>query len=300
MDYRGKFQSNTATEEPKTPIGGQHRLLLWILGAAVALGLLAAAAIALIPLLSRPQAPADTPGPTEPSQPVMEEPLIPPSLYGEGDFALDERGFLSCLAGPYRVGLDVSEFQEDIDWAQVKEAGIDFVFIRIGGRGYGKAGNMYADSRAQEYYRGAKEAGLKVGAYFFSQATSGMEAVEEALFALELTRDWELDLPMVYDWEFVNSEARTAGMKGSTLMVCTRIFCRIVERAGHTAMVYFNQFQAENLLRLEDLRQYPWWLAMYTDQYTYPHQVQYWQYTYEGTVPGIGVPVDINLFFPEA
>ncbi len=90
-----------------------------------------------------------------------------------------------------RVGIDVSKYQEKIDWESVRSQGIDFVFIRIGFRGYGEAGTINLDSRFEEHITGAQAAGLDVGVYFFSQAINEEEAVEEAEFVVEQLKDHE-------------------------------------------------------------------------------------------------------------
>jgi GH25 family lysozyme M1 (1,4-beta-N-acetylmuramidase) len=217
--------------------------------------------------------------------------------YDPTDFTY-ENGFLSCAAGKVSLGIDVSEYQLDIDWDAVKNAGVEFVFIRVGWRGLTE-GVLTADKRAQEYYEGAKAAGLLVGGYFFSQAINVEEAAAEAAFALELIRGWELDLPLVYDWEYAGENARTANVDRRTLKDCTRVFCRRVEDGGYAPMFYFNASQGLNLLELGELTEFPMWLAQYKDAMTFPYRVDFWQYTGEGTVPGIEVPVDINLWFTE-
>lgn len=229
---------------------------------------------------------------TEPSEPPF--PLNP---YGPTDFQYDG-AYLTCLAGESELGIDVSGFQGAIDWAQVRDAGVKFVMIRVGGRGYGQAGTLYEDGRAAENYAGAKAAGLRVGAYFFSQAISVEEAEEEAAYVLELIRDWELDMPVVFDWEYINEEARTANVDKRTLTDCTLAFCQAIENAGKEAMIYFNPNQSDNHIYLEELTDYRSWLAMYSDRMTYPYQVDMWQYTNAGNVPGIDGVVDINLYFP--
>lgn len=77
-------------------------------------------------------------------------------------------------------GIDISSYSGTIDWDKVKKSGVDFVMVRIGGRGYGSDGKMYSDDSALSYIKGAKAAGLKVGVYFFSQAVNNDEAIEEA------------------------------------------------------------------------------------------------------------------------
>lgn len=239
--------------------------------------------VVLVLFSTSPMAPAEFHRPQ-----LQENPYLPT------DFVL-ENGYLTCTAGRSVLGIDVSEFQLDVNWEEVKRAGVEFVFIRVGWRGSGE-GTLNADKRAQEYYRGAKAAGLKVGAYFFSQSISPVEAKEEADFAMSLMEGWELDLPLVYDWEYVSSTSRTANMDSRTLTGCTRAFCRQVEYHGYRPMVYFNTSQARNLLLLEELTEFDFWLAQYRDGMDFEYAVDFWQYTGEGSVPGISVPVDINLW----
>lgn len=258
---------------------------------------LATAAVLLLGLLllmgNGPEPPA-----TEPPTLPPKEPTLAPNPYGPEDFELDEDGYLTCSAGLSVMGIDVSGYQGDIDWTQVRSAGVEFVMIRLGYRGYTQ-GALEADSRAAEYYAGAKAAGLKVGAYFFSQAVSVEEALEEAAFCMDLVRDWTLEMPLVYDWEYISQEARTADVDRRLLTDCTLAFCGAVEQAGYTPMVYFNIYQARDLLHLEELTAYRWWLALYDGEMTYPHRVDMWQYSCTGRVPGIDTDVDLNLWFPE-
>ena len=222
---------------------------------------------------------------------------LAPNPYKPEDFGY-KNGYLTCLAGPSVLGLDVSSHQGSIDWQQVKEAGFSFVMIRVGYRGY-EDGQLHLDTFAQSNYAGAKEAGLQVGAYFFSQATNTAEALEEAELLLSQIHSWELDMPVVYDWEYISPEARTGHITSDTLLSCTTAFLEKVEQAGHRPMVYFNPNHAQTLLDLEAVKEYPFWLALYSDRMTFDHRVDMWQYTQEGSVPGIEGPVDIDLWFPE-
>lgn len=235
-------------------------------------------------------------------EPVDEEtttaaPTVAANPYGPEDFGYDGE-YLTCLAGESVLGIDVSRHQGDIDWEAVKAAGVEFVMLRIGYRG-NREGMLYTDENAQKNYEGAKAAGLKVGGYFYSQAITEQEAVAEAEYAMNVIRDWELDMPLVYDWEYVSSEARTANVDARLLTDCTIAFCETVKRAGYDTMIYFNVSQATHMLYLEELTEYPFWLAMYADTMNYPHQVEMWQYTCTGQVPGIETDVDINLWLPQ-
>lgn len=224
------------------------------------------------------------------------EPTLPVNPYGSTDFQYDG-DYLTCTAGKSVLGVDVSEFQQDIDWAAVKAAGVEFAMIRLGYRGY-LEGQLYTDSRALENMEGAKAAGLDTGAYFFSQAVTEAEAREEARFCLELLDGMSLEMPIVFDWEFMHLEARTDDIDPQTLTSLTKAFCQTVEEAGYRAMVYFNLNQSTHFLNLLELQEYPFWLAMYSDRMTYPHKIDMWQYSYTGRVPGIPTDVDLNLYFP--
>lgn len=228
---------------------------------------------------------------TEPDADILES-----NPYRTEDFEYDN-GFLRCTAAEARLGIDVSEHQQVIDWEQVKAAGVDFTMIRVGYRGYTE-GRLFLDNCFKSHLAGAKAAGLDVGVYFFSQAITPEEARMEAEFLLTILGDRELEMGIAYDWEYVSADARTGTMDGRAVTDCALAFCDTVSGSGHKAIVYFNQYQAENDLLLEDLAAYDFWLAMYSDEMTFPHRVDLWQYTESGTVPGIEGPVDINLLLP--
>ena len=235
---------------------------------------------------------ADPPVPPEIHQETQRS-----SYYDPADFRLDENGFMTCLTADYAAGIDVSFYQGEIDWQQVKEAGVEFVFIRVGSRGTTE-GKLYEDEKAQQYYEEAKAAGLKIGAYFYSQAITPKEAEEEAWFVLQRIGNWELDLPVAYDWEWGGEGSRTDNMDSQMLTQCCLSFCNIMENAGLSPMIYFNSYQGLEQMELEKLQAYPFWLAMYDAPMEFPYRVDYWQYTAAGTVPGIEGIVDLNIFLP--
>lgn len=219
----------------------------------------------------------------------------PENPYGPEDFRWDGQ-FLTCTAGEARLGIDVSEYQQNVDWQAVAESGVEYVFVRIGYRGY-SLGTIQADVMAAQHLSEARAAGLKVGAYFYSQAVSKAEALEEADFCVEFLKEHPLDLPVVFDWEYVSRSARTGDMDADTLTDITRTFCRELKAAGYDAMFYANASQSQSLLHLEELTDYGFWLAMYSTVMDYDYRVDVWQYTDTGTVPGIEGNVDINLHF---
>lgn len=230
---------------------------------------------------------------TEASTEPTESP-IPLNRFTPEDF--DYAGdYLTCVSEPCLMGIDVSKYQSEIDWEQVKEAGFSFVMIRVGYRGYGESGTLRPDDMAAIHYRGAKEAGLLIGAYFFSQAVNEEEAIEEAQYALELTEDWELDLPIVYDWEYIGEEARTANVDADTLTACAIAFCQEISDVGRRTMIYVSPWFGN--MHLDQLTEYPQWIALYKDHMDYKYHFDMWQYTSTGSVPGVKGDVDINIFF---
>lgn len=267
--------------------------MIWLISAGSILGAILFGV--LIGLLIPGKEPEEAPKKEE--IPAAEEPILEESTIAPEDFIYQD-GFLTCTTAPSVLGIDVSGFQGDIDWQQVKQAGVEFAMIRVGGRFYGSNPELYDDSKAPSNYRGAKAAGLKVGAYFFSQATTPEEARQEALYALELTKDWQMDMPLVCDWEYMGPGTYGENVDAETLTACIREFCKTVQAGGRKPMVYFNPDHSQNQLNLEELAEYDFWLALYANVLDYPYQVDMWQYTDAGVVPGIAGNVDINLYFP--
>ena len=219
-------------------------------------GLVLAGLVGLLVYLELQPAKTPAPAPTAPTEATTEATTLPPPPANEfdpADFVYDEDGYLTCTAGSYERGIDVSAYQGKIDWKKVADSGVTFVIIRVAGRGYGSSGALYDDKQAQTNYEGAKAAGLKVGAYFFSQATTPEEAVEEAEYLLEKTAHWELDMPLVYDWEYISEEARTANVDRQTLTDCMIAFCERIEEAGKEPMIYFNPNHAKRMFHIEQV-----------------------------------------------
>ena len=225
-------------------------------------------------------------------------PGVPASVWDKGAF-LNTGGRMTYTgqgAEP-ALGVDVSSHQGDIDWEAVAGDGIDFAMIRAGGRYYGKdSGTIFEDTRFRDNIRGASDAGLEAGVYFFSQAVSVEEAEEEARFVLDLLKDCDITGPVVFDWENIsNAPARTDGVDSATLTAAANAFCTLVEEAGYQPMIYFNQYIAYLLYDLEGVAQYPFWLAQYSDTPDFHYNFQMWQYTDAGQVAGIQGKADLNL-----
>ena len=195
------------------------------------------------------------------------------------------------------TGIDVSSFCGDIDWQRVKNAGISFVMVRLGGRGYGDEGAFYSDDRAVEYISGAQAAGIHTGGYFFSQATNTDEAREEARYCQELLGDLCLDYPLAYDLEFIeNDTARTDGMTVEQTTDCARAFCDEAKVLGYEPMLYFSETSEPSAkYDLDKLSDCELWFSEHSDAPSFPHTFGMWQYSNTATVDGVENNVDLDL-----
>ena len=196
------------------------------------------------------------------------------------------------------LGIDVSEHNGRIDFNKVKENGIDFVIIRCGRRGYAK-GIIYSDSYFEEYYQKAKEADLKVGVYFFSQAINENEAIEEAQYTLEMIKDKKLDLGVSYDLEKISyDESRTDYLSKEQATANALAFFNTIGTKQKT-MLYTNHDCLETFFDIEQLSNHDIWYAQYYTEPQCDYKIKIWQYTDEGTLPGLYTSVDINMMFIE-
>lgn len=195
------------------------------------------------------------------------------------------------------VGVDVSTYQGTVDWAAVKDAGVDYVIVRAAYRGY-ETGKIVPDDLYEQNIRGAADAGLHVGVYLYSQALSEDEAREEADYLLGLIEGLPVDYPVVYDQEeYTADQARTDGLTGEQATLNALAFCERVYDAGYIPMIYTNNDWAQNMYDMERLDHYPIWYADYTAAPSLTGGFAMWQYTDSGQVPGVTGPVDLNLLF---
>lgn len=222
---------------------------------------------------------------------------VAPSSYSAGQFSLDGAKRMTYSGGYYATGVDVSEFQQNIDWNAVAASGIDFAIIRVGGR-FMQSGNIFEDQYARKNIEGAKAAGLDVGVYFFSQALNAQEGLEEAEFVLNLIKDYDLTYPVVCDWEYLGgSSSRTYLAEPADITAGIAAFCQRVEQAGHIPMLYFNEYCGYIKMDLSKLSQYQFWFAEYTSAPHSMYDFQMWQYSSTGKVAGIRSDVDMNICF---
>lgn len=215
------------------------------------------------------------------------------NLYSEDGFILYEDDTYTSIPG-----IDVSSHQGTIDWKKVKEAGVQFAYIRCGYRGY-ETGLINKDETFDYNISQAKANGIQVGVYFFSQAVSQEEAEEEAEFTLSCMKKYDIDLPVVYDFEKPGGIfARTYTQSKDVTTENAVLFCHIMQRKGYDAMIYNSTNLFEKLFNLEYIQEFGTWVAHYNTPYpTYPYTYQIWQYSDSGKIDGIDQAVDLDLMF---
>lgn len=190
------------------------------------------------------------------------------------------------------IGLDISEFQVVTDFNAIKDAGIDFVILRIG---FGPKSDysFVDDARFEEYYKGAKDAGLKIGAYYFSYATTIDEVDKEIDYVLNKLKDKQIDLYVSYDWENWK-DFKHAHMSFTDLNRMAKKFVKAMNDHGYKGMNYGSKAYLEEIWNLYDIDT---WLAHYNKETSYAKPFNIWQITDEGRVDGITNLVDVDIMF---
>lgn len=195
-----------------------------------------------------------------------------------------------------RVGIDVSKWNQEIDWDRVKSAGVEFAVIRVGYRG-ASTGKLIEDPYFESNMKGAARAGIPVGVYFFTQAVDPVEAVEEASMVVSLCSDYDITYPVFIDTEGAGGGGRADGLDTQARTGVCRAFCATVESAGYRGGVYGSRNWLNGMLDMDGLEDYIVWLAEYRDVPVYQGYYHMWQYTSGGSVDGIEGKVDLNLSY---
>lgn len=198
-----------------------------------------------------------------------------------------------------QTGIDVSEHQQNIDWKKVKDDGIDFAMIRIGRR-QAIEGDIVEDPFFDTYYQGCVDNHIDAGAYFFSQAVTEEEAIEEAQFVIAKLAGRTLPYPIAYDHEPVaDVDGRADEISVEQMTANAKAFCDTIDENGYAAMIYGSTTDLARY-NLDELAGYGIWFAEYgTTQPSRLGRYTMWQYTNVGSVDGIEGDVDINLRFPK-
>ena len=201
-------------------------------------------------------------------------------------------------------GIDVSQFNGNIDWNGVKSSGIDFAYIRIGYRGYGQAGNFREDSQFRRNIEEAQRVGIPVGIYFVTQAITPEEAIEEANWVYERIRAYNIEYPVALDIEAAKVAPgdipRTINLDNETRTYLAELFCQTIQNYGYTPIIYTNLNWANNKLNMSELSEFDTWIARYRDISLgpgYDREYAIWQYSSEGRINGISGKVDLNICY---
>jgi len=200
----------------------------------------------------------------------------------------------SLVTGSGTMGIDVSKWNGKIDWEAVKNSGISYVIIRCGYRGSSQ-GMLIEDPRFTENIKGATDAGLKVGVYFFTQAIDEVEAVYEASYVLDKIKNYKISYPVFLDVEA--SGGRGDKIDKATRTAVCKAFCQTIQNAGYTAGIYANKTWLTDKIDVSELNAYKIWLAQYAATPTYTGRYDLWQYKSTGRVSGINGDVDLNLSY---
>lgn len=194
-------------------------------------------------------------------------------------------------------GVDISSKQDVIDFKKLKKAGCDFVMIKVGGRGY-SSGEIVLDEKFKDYMKSAKNAGLDIGVYFFSQAITKDEIKEEAETLLEAIKDYTVKYPVVFQMQEVEGDmSRIESLDIDSRTELTKLFLNIIEDAGYKPMLYGNKEWLVTRVDLEKLDKYDVWLSQEADTPDYPYEFDMWQYDKSGTISGISEETGLNICF---
>ena len=200
-------------------------------------------------------------------------------------------------------GIDVSSHNGKIDWKKVAAAGVEFVMIRCGYRGY-VTGKIVQDARFEENIRGAAENGISIGVYFYSTAITEAEARQEAAWVCRLLDDKaeegiKLLFPVAYDFEefFNKNKSRADNLSRQQLTKNTIAFLNYVSASGYNPMLYASKSSITHYWDFNAIKNYDFWLAHYVEATNYKGEYAMWQYTCKGKVNGIKGYTDLNMSF---
>ena len=189
------------------------------------------------------------------------------------------------------IGIDVSSWQNDIDWKKVKNSGVEFAMIRIG-FGHTNKGELVIDNTFKDNIKNAKEQGIKVGLYFYSYASNEQEARDQVKWIVNELNGEALDLPIAFDWEDW-SDFNSYKVSFKTLSSTADAFIDEAEKNGYDGMLYGSAYYLKTIWKSKQKT----WLAYYTDNNDYKGKYMMWQLTSSGKVNGINTAVDVNVLY---
>ena len=195
------------------------------------------------------------------------------------------------------VGVDISKYQDYVDFVKLRRAGIDFVMIRVGARGYG-TGQLVLDDYFYDNIKRASDAGLRIGLYFSSQAITVEEAVEEANMVLDNIGDYVIDYPIAFNMGFVaNDTARIDVLSKAEKTAIAKAFLDTVQEAGYIGILYGDKEWLIKEIDMSKLTAYDVWLSQIADIPDYPYRFSIWQYKDTAIIDGIAGYASLNVSF---
>jgi len=195
-----------------------------------------------------------------------------------------------------KKGIDVSKWNKEIDWEKVKAEGVEFAIIRCGYRG-SSSGSLILDPTYEANIKGAIEADIPVGVYFFTQAVNEVEAVEEASMVINLIRPYDVDYPVFLDSESAGGNGRADQLTAEERTDIHKAFLETISNAGYATGIYGSTNWLNAKVDMNQLSGYHTWLAEYAEIPSYEGYYHMWQYTSKGEIDGISTNVDLNLCY---
>ncbi|MBO4373954.1 MAG: glycoside hydrolase family 25 protein [Lachnospiraceae bacterium] len=216
----------------------------------------------------------------------------------DNGFSLDGNGRLTYSINgkpASHFGIDVSKNNGNIDWAKAREDGVEFAMLKLGSRGY-STGNIQMDDYFDMNVQGCSANGIDVGAYFFSQAVTREEAIEEANYCIVALAGKKLKYPVVFDSESIaNDTYRTENLSASALTDCAIAFCETIAAYGYTPMIGGTKERLVKDMNPVMLQRYGVWLFDTDEKCDYPYRYAIRQYNNEGTVNGVESKVSLDI-----
>ena len=195
------------------------------------------------------------------------------------------------------LGVDLSYHQENVNWDELQNSGIDFVILRCGYRGYSEGG-LVKDEKFDEYAAQCNARDIPLGVYFFTQAISVEEAEREADFVIDLIKDYKISYPVAFDTEYVSDAGARTNTEEIDEDLRTEMciaFCERIRQAGYYPMIYASENWIRRELNFEALQDYDFWAPQYLEENDFMYDFTIWQYTERGFIKGVDEQVDLDI-----
>lgn len=193
-----------------------------------------------------------------------------------------------------RIGLDISKYQDDVDFSKVKSAGVSFIMIRVGTKNF-ETKEYVLDPKFKQNIEGAIKEGIDIGIYFYSYASSKKEAKDDANWVIEQIKDYKISMPIAYDWEDW-SDYNSYNLSFYKLNQIAKTYLDTIKDNGYDPILYGSKFYLQNIW---DNEYYDTWLAHYINETNYEGNYTMWQLCDNGKIDGINGYVDIDIYYTE-